>query len=104
VKRSTFLNICLFLSLGAVLTSLIYKAATTPPGARMFGSDTFAVLTPVFFVVAAKRATRFGPASIILATVGLLFAGVTLWAALTKSPRQAPPVRAAMELSSPRPG
>lgn len=95
------LNICLFLSLGAVLTSLIYKAATTPPGARMFGSDTFAVLTPVFVARPAGHpvwARLHHPRR----RWGLYLPGVTLWAALTKSPRQAPPVRAAMELSSPR--
>lgn len=80
MRRSTFLDLCFYLSLGAVLTAMIYKSVNAPPGARI-GGDTFILLSPVFFVMVAKKATRFGGAAVVLGALGLVFSALALWAA-----------------------
>lgn len=81
MRRSTFLDLCFYLALGAALTAMIYKAINAPPGARV-GGDTFVMLSPVFLVMVAKRATRFGGTAVVLGALGVIFSGFALWAAL----------------------
>ncbi|MEZ4466163.1 MAG: hypothetical protein R3F43_17345 [bacterium] len=67
------------------------------------GGDTFILLSPVFFVVAAKRATRFGKAAVVLAILGVAFSVFGLYGAL-RGPRQPHgPGQAASQVSAAEP-
>ncbi|MCB9547504.1 MAG: hypothetical protein H6706_16890 [Myxococcales bacterium] len=104
MKRSTFLNLCFFVALGAAGAAMIIKFMNSPPGGGGgrggMGGDTFILLSPVFFVVAAKRATRFGGAAIVLAVLGVAFSVFGLYGAL-KGPRQPGQGHAAITASAP---
>ncbi len=80
MRRSTFLDLCFYLALGAALTAMTYKAVNSPPGGRV-GGGTFVMLSPVFLVMVAKKATRFGGAAVVLAVLGVAFSGFALWGA-----------------------
>ncbi len=73
MKRSTYLNLCFYLTLATVVTAMIVKVARDPSSAGAPGGDALALISPIFFVMAAKRATRFGSAAVVIATIGLLF-------------------------------
>lgn len=88
MKRSTFLNLAFGFTVLAVGAAMIIKFLNSPPGAK-FGGDTFALISPIFFVMAAKKATRFGGAAVVIAVIGMAFAGLGLWGALNAKP---PPV------------
>ena len=81
MKRSTFLNLAFGFTVLAVGTAMVFKMINAPPGAKIVGGDTFALISPVFFVMAAKKATRFGGAAVVIALIGMAFAGLGLWGA-----------------------
>ena len=55
-----------------------------PPGRP--GGDTFVLLSPLFFGMAAKRASHLGATAVGLAVIGLVFGAGALWAALSHTP------------------
>ena len=62
----------LIVAAAAVTVRLVTAPAGTPPG------DLFVLVSPVFFSIAAKRATRFGTAAVIVSLLGLAFATTAL--------------------------
>lgn len=95
MKRSTFLNLAFGFTVLAVLSAMTIKIINSPPGAKIIGGDSFALISPIFFVMAAKKATRFGGAAVVIALIGMSFAGLGLWGAIAgKSKGKRPPVSA----------
>ncbi len=59
--------------------------------AKAGSGDFFVLASPLFLNIAARRATRYRKAAVGLAVLGLLLAGVALYAGL--SPPKLPPMR-----------
>lgn len=91
MKRSTFLNLAFGFTVLAVLAAMTIKIINTPPGAKILGGDSFALISPIFFVMAAKKATRFGGAAMVIAFIGMAFAGLGLWGAIEGKKAPKPP-------------
>ncbi|MBU0551844.1 hypothetical protein KKF91_11520 [Myxococcota bacterium] len=79
MKRTAYINLCFWLTLIGVGVALALKYTQTPEAPGRAG---LSLLAPIFFVIAAKRASH-SRASGPLATVGLLFAGLAVYAVLT---------------------
>lgn len=79
MKRSTWLQICLIGSILAVGAAIILKMSRDPGGPM---GDSLVMISPVFFTVAARKATRFPKMAIALGTLGLLFSAGALAAVL----------------------
>lgn len=94
MKRSTFLNLAFWFTVLAVVGAMTVKIVNSPPGAKIIGGDSFALISPIFFVMAAKKATRFGGAAVVIAVIGMAFAGLGLWGALSGKAAKKPPVTA----------
>ena len=81
LKRSTILNVCFYgtvLSVGAALLIKVIRSA-----GDAVGGDTFVLLSPIFFSMAAKKGSgRFGGAAVGIALIGLVFGLGALYAVL----------------------
>ena len=90
MHRSTFIQTCLYLTLGlclaAVGTKLLHTDVSRSGG---FGGELMALVSPVFFGVAAKRAMHMGRAASIIAAFGVILGAGALAASL--SGNRAPP-------------
>lgn len=80
IRRTAFIQLCLFLTLGVTAAAIGIKLFNAP--ARAGGSDMFALASPLFFVIAAKNARSYHRTSVLLALLGVALAGGALWAAL----------------------
>jgi hypothetical protein len=47
------------------------------------GGDFFVLVSPLFLNIAARRATRYRKAAVVLAVLGMLLAGAALYAGLS---------------------
>lgn len=76
IKRSAYINLCLWLTLASTLAAvgLKYSQTSTIPG-----KESLSLLAPIFFVIAAKRASHSRAAG-PLATVGLAFGLIAFFA------------------------
>lgn len=81
MNRSTWIRLCLLGAIGCTGAAVVLRLLHAPPGTP--AGSTFALLGPVFFVMAAQRATRFPRASVVLAGLGLLLAFGALAAVLS---------------------
>lgn len=71
MKRSTWLQLCFIgsiLAVGAAITTRL----VTHPEAKM--GDTFVLISPIFFTMAATKGHRFPKAAVAIGTLGLVFA------------------------------
>lgn len=80
MKRSAWLQLCLIGSIVAVGVAVAIKM-TRDPGGPM--GDSLVMISPVFFTVAARKATRFPKMAVALGTLGLLFSAGALAAVLS---------------------
>ena len=80
MRRTAFIQLCLVLTIVAVVSAVGIRIYKDPAGGM--GGDTFALMSPAFFGMAAKRASHLGKVASFLAMVGLLFGAAALWAAL----------------------
>jgi len=72
MRRSTWLNICFAGSIIAVGVAMGFKVYNDPGGGP--AGDSLVLISPVFFAMAAKKATRFPKMAIAMGTLGLVFA------------------------------
>ncbi|MCK6570863.1 hypothetical protein L6V77_07055 [Myxococcota bacterium] len=95
MHRSTFIQVCLYLTLGLCLTAVGIKVLHTDvKQTGGFGGELMVLLSPVFFGMAAKRAMHMGRMASVIAAVGVLLAAGGLAASVHgKSAR--PPAMAA---------
>lgn len=80
MTRSQTINLMFWLTLacvGVAVTIRMLKAPAGPPG-----RDTLVMLSPLFFGMAAKKATHLGRTATLVASIGLAFAALALYAAL----------------------
>ncbi|MFZ4737437.1 MAG: hypothetical protein ACOYM9_15905 [Bradymonadia bacterium] len=85
MTRSSFIQLCVYLTLGLSLGAAGWKLAHTS-AARMAGAQLFPLIGPVFFALAAKNGARLGRAAVGVAVVGVLLAGGGFWAVVTAPP------------------
>ena len=84
MKRSTFIQTCLYLTLALCVTAVglkVYRTDVRQTGG--FGGELMVLLSPVFFGMAAKRAMHMGRMASIIAAVGVLLAAGGLAASVS---------------------
>lgn len=84
MNRSTFIQVCLYLTLALCVTAVglkIYHTDVRQTGG--FGGELMVLLSPVFFGMAAKRAMHMGRMASIIAAVGVLLAAGGLAASVS---------------------
>lgn len=91
MTRSQTITVCLWLTIVAVAAALTIRMMKAPPG--MPGGDTLVLVSPLFFGMAAKKASHLGRAAVVVALVGLGFGGLALYAAISSKPPAAKPAR-----------
>lgn len=84
IRRSDLIQLLLFLTIVAVVAAVSIKVYKNP-GAP--GGDTFALMSPVFFGMAAKRARGWQKTAVFLAFLGLALGLAGVYAAVTSVPR-----------------
>jgi len=82
MKRSTWINLCFFGSIIAVAGAVIMRTISDPAGGGGPSGDSLVLISPIFFAMAAKKATRWPKAAVFMGTIGLLFAVGALVAVL----------------------
>ena len=83
MKRSTWLQLCFIGSILAVGVAMGFKIFNDPGGGR--SGDSLVLVSPIFFAMAAKKATRFPKMAVAMGTLGLVFAAGALIAVLGKT-------------------
>lgn len=81
MKRSQLIHTLFLLTLASVGAAIAIKLYKNP--GKGPGGDTFALVSPAFFGMIAKKAVHLGPAATLLAGIGAVFGGVALWAAIS---------------------
>jgi hypothetical protein len=84
MKRSTFIQTCLYLTLALCVAAVglkVYHTDLRQTGG--FGGELMVLLSPVFFGMAAKRAMHMGRMASIIAAVGVLLAAGGLAASVS---------------------
>lgn len=81
MRRSTWIQLCLIGSIVAVAVAVGIKIYRDP-GSGPAG-DSLVLISPIFFAMAAKKATRFPKMAVAMGTLGLLFSVGALAAVLT---------------------
>lgn len=81
MRRTAFIQLCLVLTILAVVAAVGIRIYKNPAGG--LGGDTFALMSPAFFGMAAKRASHLGKVASFIAMLGLVFAGAALYASIT---------------------
>lgn len=84
MHRSTFIQLCLYLTLGLCVTAVgikVFQTDVRQTGG--FGGELMVLMSPVFFGMAAKRAMHMGRMASIIAAVGVLLAAGALAASLS---------------------
>ncbi len=71
MKRSTYIRLCFIGSIVAVATAFGIRLYTHPEAPA---GDSFVLISPVFFTMAATKGTRFPRAAVAIGTLGLVFA------------------------------
>lgn len=90
MHRSTFIQLCLYLTLGLCIAAVGIKVLHTDVRrSGGFGGELMVLLSPVFFGMAAKRAMHKGRAASIIAALGVLLAAGGLYASISTSQRAA---------------
>jgi hypothetical protein len=79
MRKSAFIQLCLWITIASVVTALGIRLYRNPNEA--IGGDTFAIISPIFFGMAAKNGIRFGRAAVVVALIGVVFAVGGVWAA-----------------------
>ncbi len=92
LKRSQFITLCLWITILVVGSAVTLRMLKSPPGGKP-GGDALVLLSPLFFGMAAKKASHLGKAATVMALVGVVFGGLALWAAITSTPPPALPPR-----------
>jgi len=78
IRRSQIIDLCFYGSLIAVGGALLLKFSQMEGSGT--GRSSFALISPVFFTMAAKKGSHLGIFALALALLGLLFALIALWA------------------------
>lgn len=81
IRRSAVIQLLLYLTIAAVVAAVsikLYKSPAGPPG-----GDTFALVSPIFFGVAAKNARGWQRTAVVLAVLGFALALAGLFAAVS---------------------
>ncbi len=92
MSRTQTINVCLWLTMLVVAAALTIRMLKAPPG--MPGGDTLVLASPLFFGMAAKKASHLGRVAVVVALIGLSFGGLALYAAITSKPPASKPARA----------
>lgn len=75
MHRSTFIQVCLYLSLAFCVAAVgikIYQTDLRQTGG--FGGELMVLMSPIFFGMAAKRAMHMGRMASVIAAVGVMLA------------------------------
>ncbi len=91
MSRTALINLCFWLTLIAVAGAFTLRTLNAPPGIP--GRDSLVVLSPLFFGMAAKKASHLGKAAVLVAFIGLAFGALAMYGALSapEAPRAATP-------------
>lgn len=81
MRRTAFIQLCLVLTILAVVAAVGIRIYKNPAGG--LGGDTFALMSPAFFGMAAKRTSHIGRVASFIAVLGLVFGIAALAAALS---------------------
>ena len=88
LHRSTFIQLCLYLTLALCVAAVGIKILNTDVRQQGgFGGELMVLLSPVFFGMAAKRAMHKGRAASVIAVLGVLLAAGGLAASLSTAQR-----------------
>ena len=93
MHRSTFIQVCLYLTLALCIAAVGIKVFHTDVRKTGgFGGELMVLMSPVFFGMAAKRAMHMGRAASVIAALGVLLAAGGLAASLTSGGARTAPV------------